>query len=489
MNGAELEVAPTGIEGLDAVLNGGLPSRRLHLLQGDVGTGKTTLALQFALAGARRGESTLYLSLAETEGDIGKIASSHGWTLDEVSVYHHGRPADDGQDVQTILPPAEVELPAAIDAVLDRIEASRPTRLVLDSLSELRMLAGDSRWYRRGLVRLRTGLERLGCTALLIDVTDTPAEAESYLGSVIRLECRTPDYGPTRRRLQIVKMRGHEFATGYHDMRIKTGGVEVYRRLVAAEDRRRFEPRSLSTGIDDLDEMLGGRGMDVGTSVLMLGSTGTGKSTLALQCVSAAAERGDRSLVYMFDERIQTVFQRAASLGIDLAGHVDAGLVTVRQIDPAELTPGEFADQVRVKARDDGVGIVVLDSLNAYLYAMPNERFLTVHLHELLAHLAQQSITSILIGTQHVLSDGSPTTELDVSYLADTVLLFRMIERGTERAKTVTVYKRRSGHHQQSVRELCFRETGLSIGRAVTVDPVEGLKLGLAGGVRGVDGE
>ncbi len=491
MTAAAAEVTPTDIEGFDAVLNGGLPRGRLHLLQGEIGAGKTTLALQFALAGARRGEATLYVSLAETQNEIRGIARSHGWSLDPISIWHYEQGADDQRAMQTVLPAAEFELPAAISAVLDKVESNRPTRLVIDSLSELQMLAGESRWYRRGLMRLRAGLEALGCTALLVDTNDTSQEAESYLGSVIRLDSKTPDYGPTRRRMQIIKMRGHDFATGYHDMRIKTGGIEVYRRLVAAEQRRHFEPRTLSTGMVQLDDMLGGSGLDVGTAVLFLGPTGTGKSTTALQCVSAAAARGERSLVYIFDERTQTVFQRAAGLGIPLAKYVDAGLVSVRQIDPAELTPGEFAEQVSREARGDGVGLVVLDSLNAYLYAMPSERFLTVHLHELLAHLSQQSVTSILIGAQRLLNDSKQAGRLDVSYLADTVLLFRTIRVGGEHAKTVTVHKRRAGNHQTGTREICFTHGGLSMGEIVTIGQmdVEGMALGISEGVRGLDDE
>jgi circadian clock protein KaiC len=463
------DLVATDVEGLDSVLRGGLPGGRLHLLQGKTGTGKTTLGLQFALAGRDRGEPTLFLSLAETETEIRGIAASHGWSLDGLSIFYHDPGAGADDEMQTVLPSAEFELPAALDLLLERVESMRPARLVIDSLSELRILAGESRWYRRGLMRMRSRLEAIGCTALLIDTTDTSPEAESYLGSVIRLERCTPVYGPDRRRLLIVKMRGHDFATGYHDVRIRPGGLRVYRRLVAAEQRQEVVPGSISTGVAALDAMLGG-GLDEGTAVLLLGPTGTGKSTVALQCAIAAAERGEKALFYVFDERAQTVFQRAAGLGFDLASHVDSGRVTIRQIDPAELTPGEFAEQVRVKARVEDVRLVVLDSLNAYLYAMPEERLLNVHLHELLAHLSRQRVTSILVGTQRVLSaEPALPARLDVSYLADAVILFKTIQLEGGRPKTVTVYKRRAGRHDDSVRELHFTSSGVSIGDVVAM--------------------
>lgn len=460
-------MVPTGIDGLDSVLNGGLPAGRLHLLQGSAGTGKTTLALQFAMAGLQRAESVLYVSLAETESEVRSIARSHGWAADDLTIFYH-EPSALADEMQTVLSPAEFELPAALDVLLERIEATRPARLVIDSLAELRILAGDPRWYRRGLVRLRSRLEKLGCTSLLLDTADSATEAEVYLGSVLCLESSTPAYGPTRRRLQIVKMRGHDFATGYHDVRIRTGGLQVFRRLVAADVRRHFPPSSLSTGLAELDGMLGG-GLDEGTAVLLLGPTGAGKSTLALQCAMAAAQRGEKVLVYIFDERTQTVFQRAVSLGFDLEAQVAAGRILVQQVDPAELTPGEFADRVRLRVRDDGVRLVVIDSLNAYLYAMTDERFLNVHLHELLAHLSQQSVTSILVGTQQVLThdEAMLTPRLDVSYLADTVVLCRIQRQGGRRVKTVTVHKRRAGRHDDATRIMHLGSHGVSIGEVV----------------------
>lgn len=449
----------TGIAGLDAVLRGGLPRGRLHLLQGPTGSGKTTLALQFALAGIARGEPAAYVSLAESETEITSIAASHGWSVDGLALFHQG--PGESTAVQTVLHPAEVELPAVLESILERVEALRPSRLVVDSLTELRILAREPRWYRHELMRLRARLEALGCTALLLDTAEATQGSESLLGGVLRLQRATPLYGPERRRLHVVKMRGHAFETGLHDFRIRTGGIEVYPRLVAARHRQRFVPGTVSTGLAPLDAMLGG-GLDVGTAILLLGATGTGKSTLAIQCAAASAARGEKVLLCMFDERLQTVFQRAAALGIDLERFVDDGLVTIQQVDPAEVTPGEFACQVAQSVSEGGVRLFVVDSLNAYVYAMPEERLLNVHLHELLAYLSQQGVTSLLVAAQH--GSGAIPPQLDVSYLADTVVLLRMVAIDGRTRKAVTVYKRRAGAHSDATRELRIADGGLSIG-------------------------
>jgi circadian clock protein KaiC len=460
------DLVSTGIVGLDSVLHGGLPPGRVHLVQGRTGTGKTTLALQFSFAGLRAGERCAYVSFAETEAEIIGIAESHGWSTEGLETFYQGPTGAQRAAAQTVFHPGETELPAILDGVLMRVEALRPSRLVLDSLAELRVLAREPRFYRHELMRLRSRLEAMNCTSLVLDTTVTD-EAATLLGSVIDLDRVTPAYGPDRRRISITKMRGHDFESGYHDVRLRTGGLAVHPRLVAAQSRRRFAPAVLPTGLPALDTMLGG-GLDEGTAVLLFGPTGTGKSTLALQCAVAAAGRGERVLVFVFDERLQTAFQRARAVGLDLERHVDTGLVTVRQLDPSEVTPGEFADNIRREVEEGGVRLVIIDSLNAYLYAMPEERFLNVHLHELLAYLSQHGVTSILVGAQH--GFGGPRSmpgDLDVSYLADTVVLLRIAHSAGHDRKALTVHKRRGGPHEDVTRELRLAADGLAIGDVI----------------------
>ena len=464
-------VFSSGIEGLDHVLEGGFRNDQIFLVQGDAGTGKTTLGLHFVREGLRRGESTLYVTLAETEKQIRRIAASHGWSNDAMSVFQLESGERRDERAQTILHPAQFELPAAVDALLERVEAVRPQRLVIDSLSELRILALEPRWFRRELLRLRERLEVLDCSVLLLDTaTQTTTVAESLFGGVLRLEREIVSYGPDRRRLHVRKIRGQSYQTGLHDLCIRTGGVFVYPRLVAADTRQEYRAlETITTGLPDLDRMLGG-GLDRGVACLLLGPTGTGKSTIAMQCAAAAAERGEHVLLYVFDERLQTVFHRARSLGIALERFVEDGSLVIRQIDPAELTAGEFADEVRRRVSSESASVVLIDSLNGYLYAMPGEGVLNLHLHELLAYLSQQGVTSIMVGTQHGLASNAQTpTDLDVSYLADTVIHFRGFElRGVLR-KTIRVHKRRAGGHEHAIRELEMGPGGLSIGDVIPV--------------------
>jgi circadian clock protein KaiC len=336
-------------------------------------------------------------------------------------------------------------------------------------------------------MRLRDRLHRLECTALLLDTEETAPQARSLLGGIVRLERRTPVYGGDRRAVQIVKMRGHEYTSGLHDLRIRRGGLAVYPRLVAAEHRDRFEPEVFSSGLAEFDAMLGG-GLDRGAAVLLLGPTGTGKSTLAIQCASEAAARGERALLCVFDERLQTVFQRAAGIGIELEGALESGRIAIRQVDPAELTPGEFAEELRYEALERGTRLVVLDSLNAYLYAMPEERLLDVHLHELLAHLSQAGVTSLLTATQHGLGVSQRTpAEFDLSYLADTVVLLQHVQRAGRFGKAIAVYKRRAGSHEDTVRELRLEPGGISVGEILPLGSFS-YELGRAGSLEGDPG-
>jgi len=464
MKNATVELVPTGVEGLDAVLRGGLPRRRTHLVQGEAGTGKTTLGLQFILAGLAAGESCLYVSLAESEDELRQIARSHGWPGDELPLYYQEAVGGGEDEMQTVLHPAEIELPATLGALLEKIDAVRPARVVVDSLAELRILAREPRWFRHELRRLREKLDQLEATVLLIDSTRATPEAESLIGGVFRLHRQTPTYGPDRRRLEVIKVRGHAYETGFHDTRIRTGGLEVYPRLIAAEHRQTLVPKTRSSGLPELDAMLGG-GLDEAAAVLLLGPTGSGKSSLAFQCVVAAAERGEKVLTYVFDERIHTLLQRCRGLGIELEPHLESGRLTLRQIDPAELTPGQLAHEVRRRVVEDGVQLLVLDTLNAYEYSMPGERLLEVHLHELLAFLSQQGVTSIMVATQHGSSTDVPaSTTFYVSYLADTVVLLRTLSLGGRLHKALTVFKRRAGEHETAVRELRLTRGRIEIG-------------------------
>jgi circadian clock protein KaiC len=446
--------AATGIAELDDLLGGGFRRNHTYLIQGLSGSGKTTLGLRFAIHGAKSGERVLHIGTSESEREIREVADSHGWSLDGVTIHHHAPEKHDAAGAgQTIFHPAELELPKTIEAIVSVIEQVNPSRLIIDSLSEIRVLARDERWYRQQLRVLKDYLAGRQCTVLVLD--HHVAERgllRSLVNGVIELEQLSPDYGPDSRRLRIAKLRGQAFPTGYHDFRIKTGGFDVYPRLTAAEHRSRFDPELVGSGLPQLDTLLGG-GLDRGTTSLFLGPSGTGKSTVAIQYVVAAAERGECSAVYMFDERVQTLFQRSRALGLDLEAHVDHGTVLVQQVDPAEMTPGEFACTVQRATMERDVKLVVLDSLSGYMYSMPQERFLMLHLHELLSYLNQQSVTSLMVATEHGLL-GPTRSTIDMSYVSDTVILFRNFEHAGEVRNAISVYKRRGGPHEKTIREL-----------------------------------
>jgi circadian clock protein KaiC len=462
---SEPERAATEIEGLDAVLRGGFPRNQAYLIRGDSGSGKTTLAMQFCLAGARQGERTLFLSTCESETELRAMANSHGWSLEGVNIHYHdvreclGEHAD-----QSVFHPAEVELPQTIDALLSVIDRVNPQRLVLDSLSEIRISAGDPRWFRRQMLALKDTLAARPCTTLFTtDARDPEQTIKSIAHGVIQLEQLAADYGPDRRRLRVAKLRGQAYASGYHDFRIRTGGIEVYPRLVAAEHRGPFAPETVSSGLPELDALAGG-GLDRGTATLLLGPAGTGKSTVASQYVVAAAQRGERAAMYVFDERIQTLRERTKGLGLGLQEQIDAGQVEVQQVDPAELSPGEFSHAVHQAIAQRGVRLVVIDSLAGYVHAMPNERLLTLHLHELLSYLSQQGVTVLLVMAQHGLPGTLRHAPFDLSYIADSVLLFHLFESAGELRKAISVYKRRSGSHEPTLRPLQLGPQGISIG-------------------------
>jgi len=459
--------AITGIAGLDDILHGGLIAGRLYLIDGNPGSGKTTLAMQFLLEGVRRGERCLYVTLSETREELVANAASHGWTLDPSDIFQLTADERDasGDGELTMLHPSEVELGEATRRILDAIEERRPARMVLDSLSELRLLAQNSLRYRRQILALKQFFDGRNCTVLLLDdrTTEGPdRQLQSIAHGVISLEQQAPAYGRTLRQLQVVKFRGSDFRSGYHHMRLHEGGIQVYPRLSAIEHRRIFERRLLESGVPSLDRLLGG-GIDVGTSTLLAGPSGAGKSTIALQYAIATARRGEHAAVFTFDESRATLIARVGGMGMVFDEGTGGGQIAVNQIDPAEITPGEFAHRVSRSVETDGARVIILDSLNGYVNAMVDGQYLTAQLHELLAYLANQGVSTFLIAGQTGLLSGPMGTPGDASYLADTVVFIRFFEHGAKLRKAISVIKKRSGAHEDTIRELCFDADGVHL--------------------------
>ena len=464
-------VASSGIPGLDDILCGGFLRDRLFLLEGVPGSGKTTLALQFLMAGAARGEPVLYITLSETEEELRASAASHGWDLAGITIREMtASDADlDPDEQNTMFHPSEVELAETTRKILDLIVELKPTAVVFDSLSELRMLAGSALRYRRQVLALKRYLASRRCTVLLLDDKtsgDHDLQMQSIAHGVLLLEQLNPEYGSERRRMRIVKYRGTKFRGGYHDYSIRTGGIDVYPRLVAAEHRSSVTHTKLPSGNPEMDGLLGG-GIEEGTSTLVVGAAGTGKSTLAMQFAAAAAERGSGAAVFLFDENPQTLVTRCAALGMNVAAAIGTGQITLQQVDPAELTPGELIHAIRVAVEQRGVKIVVIDSLNGYLNAMPEEHFLTVQLHELLMYLGQQGVATILVGAHQGLIGAAMNTPVDASYLADAVILLRYYELRGEVHQAISVVKKRGGQHERTIRELRLGPIGIHVGKAL----------------------
>jgi circadian clock protein KaiC len=464
--------ARTGVDGLDDVLSGGFPAHRLYLVQGEPGVGKTTLALQFLLEGVRAGEPVLYITLSETREELEQVARSHGWSLDGISLYDiTNMEAFLGTASEnSVFHPAEVELGETTASLLQLIEDVNPKRAVFDSLSEMRLLAREPLRYRRQILALKQYFAGKRCTVLLLDDQTSDAgdlQLQSIAHGVLRIEHVLSDYGGDRRRLRVQKLRGVEFRSGYHDLVMRTGGLRVLPRLVAAEHRREIHESVISSGVPSVDDLIGG-GLDSGVSNLFLGPSGSGKSTVATLFAHAAARRGEKAVLYLFEESPRTLYKRSRALGMDLEAERDAGRIKIVHIDPAELTPGEFIHQVRDDIASGEVTVVVIDSLNGYLNAMNEERHLILQLHELCTYLGQQGVTSILVVVQHGMMGPGMVSPVDASYLADTLLLFRFFEHDGRISRAISVVKRRGGQHDTHIRELTIdAEKGLAVGRSL----------------------
>ena len=458
----------TGIEGLDDVLGGGLTPNRLYVLEGAPGAGKTTVALQFLMEGAKRGEQVLYVTLSETAAELEGVARSHGWDLSGIHIREMLPSPDSLQpdEQYTMFHPSEIELSETTQRILEDVQALSPRRIVFDSLSELRLLSGGSLRYRRQILALKQFFSGRQCTVLLLDdmaTTHRDQQVQSIAHAVLRLEQTHSDYGAVRRRRVVVKFRGKDFRGGYHDYRIVRGGLQVFPRLVAAEHVNPVKQDKLPSGIESLDRLMGG-GLERGTSTLFVGAPGTGKSTVAVQFAIAAAERGETSAVFLFDESINTLRTRCASMGMDIERWIEAGRVHLRQVDPGEMSPGELVHLIRQAVEGDQASVVVIDSLNGYLNAMPDDRFLIVQLHELLTYLGQAGVATLLVGAHHGMIGTNMQAPVDASYLADAIVMLRYFEAEGEVRQAISVMKKRGGAHERSIRAFTMDDTGLHVG-------------------------
>jgi len=466
------ELCSTGVPGLDDVLTGGLPRSCLHLVEGNPGVGKTTLAMQFLLEGRRRGESCLYVTLSESRRELDTVARSHRWdlsgiTIIELAAVERALGGKDGGPRQptTLFHSADVELTHLLKLIFDEIQRTKPQRVVIDSLSEMRLLTQSPLRYRREMLNLKQRMGDIGCTVLVLDDrtgTGTDIQVHSIVHGAISLDSAPLKYGVYRRVLSVTKVRGVHFREGNHDYVIETGGVRVFPRLVAAEHHTPFRKKLAQSGNAELDQLLGG-GLHYGTSNLLIGPAGSGKTTLASLFSHAAAERGEKVSYYVFDETIGTLTERAAAMGLDLAPHVESGRIHIGQMDPAQISPGELAWRIRQAVEDEGRRVVVLDSLNGYVNSMPQDEYLHLHLHELLAYLSQQGVMTVMVLAQHGLI-GPMGTPIDVSYLADSVIITRFFEALGSIRKAISIIKKRSGPHEAAVRELSMGGGGVKVG-------------------------
>jgi circadian clock protein KaiC len=458
----------TGIEGLDNILHGGFTANRLYLIEGMPGSGKTTLAFQFLLEGARRGEPSLYLTLSETKDEVLGVAESHGWSLDGVTISElmPGEATLESDAQYTVFHPSEVELSETTRRILDEVQRVEPTRIVFDSLSELRLLSGGALRFRRQILALKHFFAGRRSTVLLLDDLTSDQhdlQVQSIAHGALLLEHVVPLFGDARRRVSVTKFRGSDFRGGYHDYVIRRGGLQVFPRLVAAEHRQLSSRDRLQSGMAALDAMLGG-GLERGTSTLIQGAAGTGKSTIASLFAASTATHGEHAAFFIFDESANTLFGRARGLNIPLEEHADAGRILVRQIDPAELSPGEFVHVIRAAVDKLKTRLVIIDSLNGFLNSMPDEKFLIVQLHELLTYLGQEGVATVLIAAHQGMLGTRMSAPVDASYLADAVLMMRYFEAEGEVRQAISVVKMRGGEHERGIREFSMKDGRIAIG-------------------------
>ena len=459
----------SGVDGLNTILGGGFPRDRLYLIQGSPGVGKTTLALQFLLEGIRLGESGLYITLSETKEELEGVARSHGWDIGSIHLFELSAMEAKlrGETESTFFHPSEVELNRTSEILLSEIERINPVRLVFDSLSEMRMLSETPLRYRRQILRLKQFLAGRKCTVIFLDdCASSDHDVQSIVHGVINMRRLSPDFGAARRQLNVQKIRGVRFIEGHHDFNIETGGMVVFPRLVANTHRAPFARRQLASGDTALDRLLGG-GLDSGTSTMLLGPPGCGKSTLASLYSFVAAQNGLKVFSFSFDEITDTLVSRSQQLGMDLGPHIASGHVRLEQIDPAEISPGELTDRIRRAVLDKRADVVVIDSINGFLNAMPEERHLILQLHELLAFLNQQGVITIMVLAQQGLI-GPMQSSIDLTYLADTVLLLRFFEADGAIHQAISVMKKRSGDHERTIREFSVGPDGIHVGNPLT---------------------
>ena len=468
---SDAQPCQTGVSGLDEVLTGGYPSNRAHLIEGKPGSGKTTLGMQFLLQGVREGERCLYITLSETKRELRAVAETHGWSLEGVSIFELVPPelSLDPRQQQTLLYASDLELGETVQMAIQEIERLKPQRIVFDSLSEIRLLSQGPLRYRRQVLALKHFFLLHDATVLMLDDLTSDHDdlnLHSISHGVIRLENTAGQYGPERRRLRVIKMRGMQFDGGYHDYVLRKGGLVLYPRLEPGEEEGSYTgPAQAQSGVPELDALLGG-GLDKGTSTLLIGPSGSGKSSMATQYLRAALERGEPGLLITFDETKRTLLSRTRGIGIDLEPHVNSGLLELHQVDPARLSPGELAWLIRERVQD-GRRFVIIDSLTGYLNAIPDEQYMLLQMHELLTYLNQHGVVTILVLAQHGLL-GPMATPIDMTYISDTVVMLRFFEAGGRIRRAVSVLKKRTGFHEDAIREYAISANGVRIGAPLT---------------------